>query len=585
MIRLTILIPILLLPFHFSGAATAQNAEFDLGSIGMDPGQWSSLQDFQGAFSEVENLQLDSTQRGSANLSIINRLVQEQPEMSTVFDLSTGQANIFLKPNTLFSNDQIEDGISTGNLGVRWDAGPTQFKSIETTPEAALDLIIRAQSSGDSFDAQVIGSNLWTQNGFLTTLSPEALPDGVQQQIEAMDPTLRGDMGIVGLPNAQFFMSFAAIPNLDFPWYGDPNIGAYDQARVLNDIDIELGETTITASDFQIASGPDGLISITGDTDDGLGRLQLSSDASGQFGGVLLHGDQQWVVAPISDQVGGSIYTFVPIGRASTEPGSFVEALPGEEIVPQGNFGADENDRSTEFITLAPREVVTVSFVFSREASDYIESLGVPNLRERFGFNELVRVNGLGGRAEFQSSGTSIANFDGGKNYGQILTEITSGNTESAIQIRQHRDDVSADIVSLVVYRDEPGFEWYCGRVAEIAASSERAYLVWNIHPNCIYRNSLAHEIGHIFGGVHEDHSSEPIRPYAFGFAREAGGQQCSTAMSNACTRCDRSGWSSPISKFFHPRHCHGETMGTRERNDVARLIAEFAPLVSKFRN
>lgn len=585
MIRLKSFALFLLLPIQLTGAASAQSSEFDFGSIGMDPGQWESLQDFRGAFHEVDSLQLAPSLRDSANLSIIDRLIQERPEMSSVFDPSTGQANIFLKPNTLFSNDQIENGISSGNLGVRWDAGPTQFKSIETTPGSALDLIIRAQNSGDSFDAEVIGSNLWAQNSFFTTLSPETLPDVVQQRIDAIDPRLRGDMGIVSLPNAEFFRSFAAAPNLDYPWYGDPNIDAYAQARVLNEIDIELGGTTITANDFQIASGPEGSISITGDTDDGLGRLQLSSDASGNFGGVLLHGGQQWIVAPISDQVGGSIYTFVPIGRASAEPGSFVEALPGEEIVPQGNFGADENDRSTEFITLAPRETVTVSFVFSQEASDYIHSLGVPNLRERFGFNELVRVNGLGGSVEFQSSGVRVVNFDGGKNYGQILTEITSGNTGSAIEIRQHRDDVSADIVSLVVYRDEPGFEWYCGRVAEIAASSERAYLVWNIHPNCIYRNSLAHEIGHIFGGVHENHSSEPIRPYAFGFALEADGQQCSTAMSNACTRCDRSGWSSPISKFFHPPHCHGETMGTRERNDVARLITEFAPLVSKFRD
>jgi len=565
----------------------AQTTIFDLTSIGIQPNQLNSLEDYQGAFGKIGESPLNSNQKKFAETTVIDQLVRDHPDLSTVFNSESGAASIYVRPKTLFSHDMIENGISLGDYNLHWESGPTHFKSIQTEPETALDLIIKAQSAHDNFDADIVGSNLWREHGFFTNIGNDGLPPSVQQRIELIDPQSGGDVGLIGLPNATFFESFSSQPNVDFPWYGDPSLPAYTQANQLNEISILLGDNPITADDFTVSSDSDGTILISGDTVDGLGRLLLSSDPSGRFGGSLIHGDQQWYMVPIADQVGGSIYSFVPIGRGSTSDGAFIERLADEAEIPQGNFGADEEDRRSELITLAPREVVTISFVYSSEAASYLEDFRVPDLVSRFGFSELVRVNGLGGGSavEFQSVGHSIVGFDGGKNYGQILTEVTSGLSPEAVAIRQHRDDVSADIVALVVFREEPEYEWYCGRVAEIAAASEQAYLVWNINPNCIYRNSLAHEIGHIFGGVHENHFSVPVRPYAYGYALEAEGRQCSTAMSNACTRCDRSGWSSPISQFYHPPHCHGETMGTRERNDVARLLAEFAPILSKFRN
>ena len=567
--------------------AFGQPQEFDLTDFGIQPNQDYSIEDFRGVLNSIQSSQLPPHEMDLASSTLIDRLVQDHPKYSTIFDSDSVSANLFIRPNTLFSYDMIEEGLAAGDYEIQWEAGFTHFKSIETSPDAALDLIIRTQDSGDSFDADIVGSTLWDQRGFFTNINPDSLPSPIQLQFETIAQLNRDDVGLVALPDASFFASFSAQSSSNYPWYGDSDLEAYTQASSLNEIDIELGDSAIRAGDFTVSTTSSGLVTISGDTEDGLGRLQLSSDLNGQFGGMLVHDNQQWIITPLTEQVGGSIYSFVPIGTGATGNGRFIESLEGEPEVPQGNFGADEEDRSSEFITLAPKEIITVAFVYSEAASTYLEEIGVPALIDRFGFSELVRVNGLGGSSsvEFQSVGHKKSNFDGGRNYGQMLTEVTSGMSAEAVSIRTYRDAVSADIMVLATFRDEPSFEWYCGRVAEIAAGSEDAYLVWNINPNCIFRNSLAHEIGHIFGAVHENHSKVPIRPYAYGFTVEADGQQCSTAMSNTCTRCDRSGWSSPISKFFHPPHCHGEPMGTREKHDVARLLSEFAPIVSKFRD
>lgn len=572
-----------------SSSVNSEGAAFDLSGFGISLDKGYSIGDFQGAFGKIQKSALPKAEMSWAESTLISRIVEDYPEYTTVFDSAKGTAKLYFRPKNLFAHNNFEASIATGDIQVQWESGPIQFKSIETDARNGLDLILRAQDTTNSFQAEIIGSALWSQQGFLTDVDPGSLPSSIQQKLELIAPPSQVGIGLVGIPNADFFASYSRNSALDYPWSADPSISNFNRPSGLNGIDITLGETTITAEDFVVSKTSGGGITISGDTDDGLGRLQLASDPSGQFGGMLIHDDQQWIVTPLSEQVGGSLYSFVPIGTAAVGPELFSERFDDEEPeVPQGNFGADEQDFRSELIALAPKEVVTVSFVYSSEAETYLGKTGVPALIDRFGFSELARVNGLGGSGtvDFRSVGHTSSNFDDGRNYGQILTELTTGASSEAIAIRSFRDSEAADIVVLAVFRSGPDYEWYCGRVAEIAAQSEKAFLVWNISPKCMFRNSLAHELGHIFGGVHENHSKEPIRPYAYAFSIESDGGQCSTAMSNkACTRCSRSGWSSPISQFYHPKQCQGQVMGTRDKNDVARLLAEFAPIVSKFRN
>jgi len=142
--------------------------------------------------------------------------------------------------------------------------------------------------------------------------------------------------------------------------------------------------------------------------------------------------------------------------------------------------------------------------------------------------------------------------------------------------IHPRRDAVAADVVVLLTDTGQQGF---CGRAAEIGASAETAFAF--VSWQCIGPDlSLAHEIGHLHGALHEGTGGEPF-PFGHGYqyqTAETTGWR--TVMAYDCERpCPRLPyWSDP------QRLLDGVPMGVEGQADNRRVLALTKAWVAGFR-
>jgi hypothetical protein len=141
-------------------------------------------------------------------------------------------------------------------------------------------------------------------------------------------------------------------------------------------------------------------------------------------------------------------------------------------------------------------------------------------------------------------------------------------------EVHALRDKYKADVGILIV-NDPNG----CGLSAEVHARSERAFAV--VHHECAANMySMAHEIGHLIGARHDMALDDAKEPFAFGHGFVYG-KSWRTMMSykDSCDGCPRVPvWSSPMVKI------RGIPAGTADGDDNARVIAENAARIAKFR-
>lgn len=164
----------------------------------------------------------------------------------------------------------------------------------------------------------------------------------------------------------------------------------------------------------------------------------------------------------------------------------------------------------------------------------------------------------------FELAGIYDANYDeSGKEYSKLLNDVTYYMKDVA----QARDGMLADLVSMIVVNNA-----LCGG-GKFGPSKAAGFTA----VTCL--SSLAHEIGHNFGMVHNSGGAR-TPSYIHGYRWNQGLLPFRTQMSYACTgrSCPR------IAYFSNPRLSYaGVPMGTVKDNDVARALNERRGIVENF--
>ena len=165
----------------------------------------------------------------------------------------------------------------------------------------------------------------------------------------------------------------------------------------------------------------------------------------------------------------------------------------------------------------------------------------------------------------FELAGIYAANYDeSGKEYSKLLNDVTYYMKDVA----QARDGMLADLVSMIVVNNS-----LCGGGKPGPSKAAGFTAV-----TCL--SSLAHEIGHNFGMVHNSGGAR-TPSYIHGYRwNQSAFFPFRTQMSYECTgrSCPR------IAYFSNPRLSYaGVPMGTVKDNDVARALNERRGIVENF--
>ena len=165
----------------------------------------------------------------------------------------------------------------------------------------------------------------------------------------------------------------------------------------------------------------------------------------------------------------------------------------------------------------------------------------------------------------------SEVDYDEAGSMSMDKTRLSASGDGHLEEVPALRDEHQADIAVLVVDNSSE-----CGKAA-IGATAEKAFAI--VHYTCLVgKYSLAHEIGHLMGALHDDSPANLPFPYGHGFVY---GSLWRTIMAKAsgCDQCTRlQYWSSPHVMY------EGVGMGTLERADNARVLNERAAVVASFR-
>jgi len=151
--------------------------------------------------------------------------------------------------------------------------------------------------------------------------------------------------------------------------------------------------------------------------------------------------------------------------------------------------------------------------------------------------------------------------------------------------VHQLRDTVGADVVSLVSQDgDACGIAWSMRSISTSFASS--AFNV--VNSGCLSNHSLAHEIGHNQGNMHDRASTTNTGafPYSYGFRRcMSDGTGFRTVMSYSCTGASRVAWFSSPNAYYNG-YATGIAYESDPTNsaDNARSMNNTASTVAAFR-
>ena len=566
----------------------SQSSTPTLERLGISVSPSWTLSEYADAARKIESKQYPVGTKTAANVELLTQAGTVYPLIGSAIDHQTGVTSFAYMPKNRFAFDFIEGFAVNNSSAVKWESAPQKYRGIELTPIQTFDFL-REYSSNSNISASLLASHGWSSQGLLHSPEIKHVPELHRDQIFRISESSDGPVGVMQIPNPEFFKTYRENANLGRSWLTSLFFAVPTEPTEFGQVNISIGNTAIAASSFDVLYGQSERPILTALTDDGEGAVYLAEGGDSMFEGVIAHDTSHYMVQALPDvsparpsEKSDGFYSVIQIGRFETA--KFEEGEEGEPEIEIGNFGQDQDDFDFGALPLTPQNRIDIAIAYSEEAQAYLDSLEATGILERFGSSNLTKLNVESSRnsVEFVEVAQSVFSFDQNGRYSQILQRSVVEDDEVNRSLREFRDEHKADILVLAIYRDDANYR--CGRVQKIAPSPDEAHLIWNIVPNCIFRESLAHEIGHIFGGVHPDHSTHPTKPYAHGFDTVSGSDQCHTIMSRQGSPNPRGGWSDPNGTFQYPSGCRGKPMGTREKHYVARLISENAPVIKEFR-
>ncbi len=235
-------------------------------------------------------------------------------------------------------------------------------------------------------------------------------------------------------------------------------------------------------------------------------------------------------------------------------------------------------------------------------ARGYVHDLLVvytPASRERYGkgvLESLVRNSVQAANQAYRNSGVAITlelvglqevDYAERGSMKAVLTSLQRTGDGELDAVHAMRDSVGADIVTLLAEAaDSCGIAW--SMRGEHVAAAKTAFNV--VNAGCLSNQSLAHEVGHNQGNMHDRESTtnSGAFPYSYGYRRCTGeGAGFRTIMAYACKGVAR------VARFSSPQLAYrGQSMGiayetdpgsaadnVRSMNNTADTVAAFRTL------
>jgi hypothetical protein len=310
------------------------------------------------------------------------------------------------------------------------------------------------------------------------------------------------------------------------------------------------------------------------------GSIAVFSTVRGVTTGFITYGAETWEIMP--GEAGQHVLYRVDESKLSAEDTVLVPDVTDSDLVAVGDYGADS--ASTEATT-----------------SGYVHDLLVvytPKVRSMYGqatLESMVQNAVQLANQAYQNSRIGItlnlvglqeiAYVESGK-IDTTLADLQGGSDGKMDSVHRLRDSVGADVVSLVAEDSSIcGIAW--SMRTESASNSATAFNV--VKPGCLSQHSLAHEIGHNQGSMHDRDSTTNVGvfPYSYGFRRcMSDGTGFRTVMSYSCTGAKRVAWFSNPNVYYN-----GYAMGIPYESkpassaDNARSMNNTADTVAAFRS
>jgi hypothetical protein len=229
---------------------------------------------------------------------------------------------------------------------------------------------------------------------------------------------------------------------------------------------------------------------------------------------------------------------------------------------------------------------INILFVFTKLAIAKFDTFwSSPETAANHHLDQLNSLaEGSHAQVEYILAGTHTVDYQENMSFRELTQHLIENGDNILDDIHEVRAKKNADIVIMFV-----GSGTACGRAAQIGAEKKTAFAVILVNWNCFARKSLAHEIGHLHGLVHDIHDEQtnipPAVKYAYGFRSDPDWR---TVMATDCKQssefidCPRFYWSNPRIKCQR-WPCRGKPLGTVDRHDEVRVIEESAPEISRF--
>jgi hypothetical protein len=311
------------------------------------------------------------------------------------------------------------------------------------------------------------------------------------------------------------------------------------------------------------------------------GSLAVLGTYRGATTGFLAYGAELWEILPAADGRHLVMYRFDDSRLPTAEPLVAQQRRSTPAMTPPVDYGA--NDATPDMLEAGYVHDLLVTYT--------------PAARRRYGqatLESMIQNAVQAANQAYRNSGIAISlslvgmkevSYEEAGNMKSTLRDLQGRNDGKLDDVHVLRNRLGADIVTLLAEdSDSCGIAW--SMRGESAAGSSTAFNV--VNAGCLSNQSLAHEIGHNQGNMHDRDSTTNTGAFAYSYGYRncaADGSGFRDVMSYACKGAAR------VARFSSPAlSYHGTPMGVAYETDPdnsadnVRSMNNTADIVQDFR-